>query len=275
MENATAPAPLDKALGNFMARTAKSTVAVIIPLFGYWNDIPENPVDGEVLDLVMRRIYSNVHHLYLIFVANPQTIQNEVGNPKSVSNILIKYAQGGNVKNIPVKRDATYVQYIREGLEVALNETNAQFITIVNPWIMIQEGSFDVLVDRANWSDTAKVISGYNVRPLTEPESFAQFNTTAPKEEYDIDLNFLAMPRHAADMLEIDPHFRTHYFLRRDIFQRMFSKGFDAITSQRVPIFPFDFPWVEYESKEDFEFDRQHFISKWKFDPGMKYENES
>lgn len=269
-------APLETAMGNFMSITAKSTVAVVIPLYGYWNDVKDNPVNGEVLQAVLKRVYSNVHHLLLIFVAHPQSIEHDPANPDSVGNILVSRAQAGNVLNVAVKRDASYAQYIDEGIDAALNDTNASFVIVINPWVMIQEGCIDVIIDRANFGDNAKVISGFNMRPLLEerPEEFESFKTITPQEQLDISLNFLGMPRFAAEMLlPIDTEYRTHKFVERDIWQRMMSSGFDVITSQRIPIFPFDFPWTAYELKEEFQLDTEHFEKKWGFNPGFTYDD--
>jgi hypothetical protein len=48
-----------------------------------------------------------------------------------------------------------------------------------------------------------------------------------------------------------------------------------GLLSSRGLIFPFDFPWEEYENKGAFESDREHFNSKWKFDPGIIYKDWS
>lgn len=262
---------LDQSLDRFVKTTAKTTVAVVVPLYGYWNDVPENPVNGEVLAAVMRRIYSNIHHLILIFVAHPQTIPHDDNDPESVAAILLAKSQGGNVLNIPVGRDATYAEYVSEGIHAALNDTKASFVIVVNPWVMVQEGALDVLIERANFGDEAKIVSGFDVRTLTEPESFDNFSSATPKEELDLSLDFLCVPRYALEMMTIDPVFQTHKFLERDLWQQIFARGFAVITSQRIPIFPFDFPWTSYETRPQFEADRSHFSSKWHFDPGLEH----
>ena len=265
----TAP-KVDEALDRFMHHTAKNNVAVIIPLFGFWNDIPDNPVNGEVLQMALRRIYSNVHYLNLVFVANPETIPASPDDPNSVANILLSKARGGNVKNVPVPRNATYTDYVREGLEYALQETNCSFFIVINPWVMIQEGGIDAIVDRANFGDNAKVISGFDLSKLEKPEAFDYFRATIPTEQWDLAFDFVCMPRFAAEMIDFDPEYKTHGFLQKDIWQIMFKKGFGVISSQRVPIFVFEFPWENYEPKETHDYDRAHFIKKWGFDPGIE-----
>jgi hypothetical protein len=266
-------APLETALGNFMAITAKSTVAIIIPLYGYWNDVPENPVNGEVLNAVLRRVYSNIHHLILVFVAHPQSVPHDPKDKDSVGNILLAKAAGGNVLNVSVGRDATYTEYITEGLDAAMNGTKASFFVVFNPWVLIQDGAIDVLIDRANFGDNAKIISGFDVREAISPEAFDIYKTSTPREQLDLSLNFLGMPRFVAEMLQLDPEYKTHKWLERDMWQRMFSTGFDVITSQRLPIFPFDFPWNSYETKEQFDGDRAHFIKKWGFNVDLNYKD--
>ena len=261
-------------MDNFMRVTAKATVAVVIPLYGYWNDVPDNMVNGEVLAPVLNRVYSALHNCILIFVAHPPTIEHKENDPECVANILISRAQAGNVLNVPVERDATYAQYVTEGINAALDTTNAQFVLILNPWVLLQHGAIDTMVDRVNFGDNAKVVSGYDVRALTEPEQFDHYKNGQPKEEWDLSFNFLGMPRYVAEMLELDSAFRTHKFLERDMWQRMSSKGFSVITSQRIPVFPFSFPWQSYETKAQFDADHTHFKQKWGFALDFKYEDK-
>lgn len=265
---------LDETLGKFMSVTAKTAVAVIVPLYGYWADIPDNALIKEkVLSVVMNRIYSNVHQLYIVFVANPQSLPNEGADPQSATNIILAKAQGGNVKTIPVDRNATYPEYIEAGMECALHETNASFVVVFNPWVMLQDGGIDVLIDRANRGDDAKVISGFDFRSLVDPESFDTAKMTVPKEEWDFSFDFVGMPRFMAEMIKLDINYKTHQFMEKDIWQQVFSMGFGVISSQRIPVFPFDFPWTNYESKEQFDEDQAYFNQKWHFDPGLKYKN--
>lgn len=255
-------------LEHFIAHTGKSTVAVVVPLYGYWNDIPNNPlIEEHVLSLVMNRVYSNVHQLYIIFVANPDTIQNEMGDPTSVASVLLSKSQAGNTKHIPVARNAPYTEYISKGVDYALTETKAQFVVVINPWVMIQEGAIDVLVDRANRAGEAKAISGYDLRSVLSPEGtgFDTFQDLTLKEQWDMSFNFLCMPRFAAEMVKWDGPYQTHAFLEYDIAQSLKNIGFAAINYPQAGIFPFDFPWKQYETQEQYSSDQEVFTKKWGF----------
>lgn len=264
---------LDNSIKDFMSATAKSKVAVIVPLYGFWGDVPNNPVNGEVLKVALSRLYSSAHQLYNIFVANPNTIPDDLKNPNSVANILLSRSKQGNAVNLPVKRTASYPEYVMEGIEYALKETNAQFIVVFNPWVMIQENGLDIIVDRCNRADDAKVISGFDLRTLVEAENFDLYKANIPAEERDLSFDFLAMPRFVAEMISIDPNYQTHTFLQRDMWQQVMQKSFEAVTSQRVPIFPFNFPWNKYETKEIFDADKAYFNQKWRFDPGISFKD--
>ena len=266
---------LDSTIDNFMSVTGKSKVAVVVPLYGFWGDIPDNPVNGEVLKVALDRLYSNVHQLYIIFVAHPQSIPNNMNDPNSVANILLGKSKMGNTKNISVSRTASYTEYVNEGIDYAINETNAQFMVVFNPWVMIQEGGLDSLIDRANRADDAKVVSGYDLRMAIEPENFDSYVNYTPSEEWDFSFNLVAMPRFVAEQVSLDPNYKTHVFLERDIWQQVAMRNFAVISTQRVPIFPFDFPWNEYEKRKEFEADKQYFIKKWSFDPGLNYKDPS
>jgi len=265
----------DKTITDFMNVTAKSNVAVIVPLYGFWNDIQDNPVNGEVLKITLDRLYSNVHGLYLIFIAHPQSLSTDTKDPLSVGNVLAAKSKMGNSTFLPIERTAAYVEYVAKGIEYALNETKAEFIVVFNPWTLIQHGAVDVLVDRCNQGDNAKVVSGFDIRSVIEPESFDNYHYTIPKEQYDLSFDFLAMPRFVAEMLEIDPNYKTHMFLQRDLWQQVGQRSFTPITTQRVVIFPFDFPWEDYEGRGEFEADREYFNGKWRFDPGIYYKDWS
>lgn len=264
--------PLEAALENFVALTAKSQVAVVIPLYGYWADVKDNPVNGEVLSAVLRRVYSNIHHLVFIFVAEPKRIEHNPDDPESVGNILISRATAGNVMHVSVPEGASYGEYVNEGFLAARDETKAQFIIFVNPSVLLQDGAIDVLVDRVNYGDNAKVVSGFDIRRMTDPEHFDTFRATIPTEQYDVSLNFLGMPRFVADMLDLSG-FKTHRFVERDIWQQMSAKGFNVITTQRIPIFPFDFPWSSFEREDDFMEDKARFSEIWRFDAGYTWED--
>ena len=266
---------IDETINDFMNVTAKTKIAIIIPLYGFWSDVKNNPVNGEVLNIALSKLYSQIHQTYLIFVANPQTLPNDASDSSSVGNVLLKKTREGNMVILPVERDATYTDYIQVGMDYAISETNASFMVVFNPWVMIQDQALDILVDRCNRADDAKVVSGFDLRSVIEPESFNLFKPLIPSEERDLSFNLVAMPRYMAEQIMIDDQYHTHTFLQRDMWQQVRQKSFEAITSQRIPIFPFDFPWEDYETKEQFEEDKQRFIGKWRFDPGIYYEDPS
>ncbi len=256
---------LSKTLDDFVAQTVKSRIAVVVPLYGYWTDGKSDQLNAETLRLSLDRAYSSVHQVYFIFVA-------EVGRlDKNVSNALVKYERGGNCKGVAMRRGDTYADYVREGFKVALEETNAEFIVNINPWLLFQHNGLDILIDRVNREDI-KVACGYDLRGVVEPEAFDNQIFQIPSELHLMSLDFMCMKRLTAEMVPFDQKYKTHYFLSRDVWQGLFNKGFLSITSQRVPIFTFEVDWKELESVEDFEADKAYFISKHRFDPDIKYE---
>jgi len=267
---------LDKALDNFIGVTAKTTIGVVVPLYGFWNDVPDNPVNAEVLRVTLERLYSNIHNLFVVFVAHPLTLPRRQApdDPPAVTDILMGWYKRGNVKNIPVERTASYSEYVAEGIDYLLTETKASFVLVFNPWVMIQDGALDTLVDRANRGDDANVVSGYDLRSIIGPEAFDTYKIKdVPKEEWDLSCNLLAMPRFMAEMVSVDPHYKTHAFMERDLWQQVVVRQYAVVTSQLVPVFSFDFPWSDYERQEEFEADRAYFTGKWRFDPGIFYDD--
>lgn len=256
----------ENSIDSFIAHTGRSTVAVVVPLYGYWNDVPNNPLLEEpVLSFSLNRLYSNVHNLFIIFVANPETIENNPKNPTSVANVLLSKARAGNTKNLPIDRDATYPEYIAKGIDYALTETKAQFVMVFNPWVMVQEGGVDVLVDRANRADEAKAISGYDLRSEISPEQFEGYRNPMLNEKWFISFDFFCMPRFAAEMVKWDTSYKTHTLFEFDVAQQLRSFGFAAINYPQATIFPFEFPWKTYEKSIQQQEDQSTFTKKWGF----------
>ncbi len=252
---------LDRTLKTFIGVTAKSRVAVIVPLFGYRKDIEGNQLGVETLKATLDRIYSGVHQTYILFVGSPDRMSPEVQN-----YIYVK-SQAGNARGIKVDTNASYSEHIKEGLDAAINDTDANYFVIVSPWTIVQHGGLDVIIDRINRSDNAKIVSGYDLRGIISDSEFDEKTFQIPREERDLNFNFVAVTRSFGEMLEIDTRIRTHQYLARDIWQTMYSKGYDVITTQRVPIFSFDIDWLQYEPSGEFEADKLYFISKWGFSP--------
>lgn len=262
---AEAGATLESTLHSFMNVTAKSKVAVVVPLFGYWKDSSQQ-LDIDTLKLSLERLYSSIHNLYFIFVAEAQRL------PDDVANYIVTKQQAGNVKGVRVKGGSSYPDYVRKGFEVALDD-EAQYIVIANPWMIIQHNGLDILVDRINRGD-AKIVSGFDVRGIIQAENFATTEFQVPEEIKFLSYNFFGMNRMSAEMIGFDEKYLTHAFLARDIWQSMYPRGFEVMSTQRIPIFSFEVDWTEFESVADFEADRAYFIKKWKFDPGIEYGKE-
>jgi len=253
------PTPLEGTIKSFMNMTEKSKVSVVIPLFGYWEDENSKQLNADTLKLTLERVYSNIHHLYLIFVAEEKRL------PMNVGNILAAKSKGGNAKGVSMKRGATYGEYLRSGIATALEDTKCQYIVCVNPFVMLQHNALDVLIDRCNKGDDARLISGFDVNGVISGDKFDGHIYNTPIDERNIDLNLFGMKRYIAEMLPMDTKYKTHHFIARDLWQSLFAKGFESIVSQKIPIFSFDVDWSDFESRDDFELDKAHFISKWHF----------
>ena len=256
------PTPLEKTLQSFVSVTDKSKVAVVIPLFGYWQDAPSEQLNEDTLKLTLDRVYSNVHQLYVIFVAEEKRLSHKVGN------ILAAKNKGGNAKGVAMKAGSTYGDYIRAGIATAIEDTKSQYIICINPWVMLQHNILDVLIDRLNRADDAKIVSGFDLNGLIDGTKFDGQIYNTPLEERGIDLNLFGMKRFIAEMIPIDPKYHTHSFIARDAWQTLFTKGFQSIMSQKVPIFSFNIDWTEFETPEQFQSDKEYFESKWHYSNG-------
>jgi hypothetical protein len=248
----------------FMSSIPNSKAAVIIPLYGFWSDAPTEQMTAEVLQVALSRLKSKNHFLHLLFVSEWQR------TPREIQNIINGYGQGGNAIHVEAKPFASYSEYIFEGLQYALESTDARFIMFYNPWIMIREDGVDQMLERTNRSDVG-IVSGYELRSIIEAKDFDTHKIDLPKEDRDLNINFLCMTRQFSEIMTFDGEYKTHYFLSRDWWQSMYSRGFEVITSQFIPIYSFEVDWTLIEDIEWYEQDKKHFIEKWKFDPAINY----
>jgi hypothetical protein len=254
----------DRSLDGMMeqSRTQRSKVAVIVPLYGFWQDIPDNFLDEEVLDAALYRCRSYNHASYVLLPAEPQRISQPVAEVLRQRNVR------GNFKGITMPLNSGYGDYIREGMRVALKETDAAYIVIQNPWVVLQDHSIDQLIDRVNVADNAPVICGYDMRTHIKDEEFLTYKPNVPRESYFLSLDFVGMPRYIADYVAFDTAMQTQPYLERDFFMQVSQKGFSVVSSERVPIFSLDVGWKEYFDPDEYAGDEALFLKKWKFIPG-------
>lgn len=255
----------NKTVQKFMSSIPKeSKVSVIIPLYGYWKGLPVEQLNEETLKASLYNLKSSSHKLYFIFVAETKRLS------KGLMNVLAGVRQAGNFMGVDVGEGSSYNTYLWEGLTHAIENTDSQYFIVMNPWIMLQEDSIDQMLERVNRKDVA-LASGFDVKPEVSPENFLEFKYNLPKEMRELSLDFLGMTRAIAESLQIDSGFKTHFFLAADFWRMMYAKGYEVVTSQFLPIYSFDIDWSLIEKGEDFESDKNHFLTKWKFDPNVKY----
>ncbi len=261
--SATTPGTID----DFMARAARSKVAIVIPMFGYWADIKGGFLDEDVLDASLERARSYAHSAYVLLLAEPQRLA-----PETAKVINSKFISG-NARGIAMPLGSSYGDYLRKGMDVALHETDAQYIVFLNPWVVIQDNGIDTLIDRINIPDNAPVICGYEMNNKVTADDFLKYKANAPMENMFLTFNCFGMARYIAEMCAVDEDMKTQSFLERDFFQNVAAKHFSVVSSERVPIFSFSFDWRQYIPEEDFLHDAAAFKRKWKFVPeDIRYE---
>ncbi len=243
----------------------ETKVAVIVPLYGYWKDANGDQLTADILKFSLHRIITSSLKQYIIFVGEKERLSDDV------ASILGSKAVGGNVGFVDVPKGTPYALYIKNGIDFVLRNTNAHFIIGYNPWIMVRHGSLELLCDRLNKQDVS-IVSSFELKGLIDPKDFDTWSAPMGyREERDMNPNFWGMIRSTAEMIPLDANFKTHYFFGRDLWQQSYSKGFDIITSQYIPSYSFDVDWTLIEDVDQFEEDKKCFVSKWKFDPSIKY----
>jgi hypothetical protein len=251
------PTKLEETVNAFMNTAQKAKVSIIVPMFGYWNDSESPQLNEETLTLSCERMISSIHSVYTIFVADDKRLS------KPVQNVLLGLTKAGNFKGVSAKIGDSYGDYVRKGIDCAL-ETDCQYIIVINPWIMLQHNAIDILVNEIN-KESAKVVSAFDVNGMIEDKDFSGYSFHLPKEFRGIDVNMFGMKRYTAEIIDFDDNFKTHFFLGRDAWQTLLSRGFESIISQKVPMFSFNVDWKEMEGSEDFHHDQDYFAKKWHF----------
>jgi hypothetical protein len=236
-------------------------VAIIVPLYGYFKDLKERELGKDTLELLARDLQTSSVKNYIIFVAESKRLTKDVKN-----FLTVKFASG-NVKAIEVEEFASYNQYIEEGIDCALNDTDANFIVVANPWITLRSGEIDGLIGKLNIGD-ASIISGFDVRSIgVSDEEFDGYVFPAPRAMPGFNYNFWGTTRQMAQMFSIDIDFKTRYFTEDDFYQTFVRNNFVTETSQYFPIYTLPVDWKILESEKDFFEDGQRFIDKWHFMP--------
>ncbi len=272
-----APAQAPGNADDFISQTTRSKVAIIIPMFGYWQDIKDGFLDDTILDASLERARSYAHSAYVIIMAEPQRL------PPSTAKVINSKYIAGNARGIAMPNGSSYGDYLRKGMQVALTETDAQYFIFLNPWAVIQDHGVDTLIDRINVPDNAPVICGYDMRPALMAKynddlnaagaEFMHYKANAPEELRMLTFNFFGVNRYIAEMCPLDGELKTQAYLERDFFQNVAAKGYSAVCSERVPIFSFNFDWRQYIPEADYLQDKDTFQRKWKFVPeDIRYE---
>jgi len=199
-----------------------------------------------------------------------------------VQNVLIGRSKAGGMEVLDLDKYSGYGDYIKDGIEYLLENTDCEYIVITNPWIMLKDNSIDQMAQRLNTGDV-DIISGVDLRKLVwgtyngiPAEQFDTFNFNPPTEiaNKHFDFNFWGMTRQHAQVLisRIDTDYKTIFFQQADIWGNAFNIQYNLISSQFLPFYSFDIDFKTVDAKDEFEEDKQHFIDKWGFITETKYE---
>jgi hypothetical protein len=241
------------------------TASLIIPLYGFWKDANGEQLTMDILKFSLYRVVTSHVKQYVIFVGEMDRL------PEDIKRVVSSKAAGGNVGFVDVPKGTPYAMYVKRGIDFALGNTKSRYILVYNPWIVIRHGSMDSICERLNKEDVT-ILSSYDLQGTIDPKDFDSW--TAPlgySEIRDMNPNLWGIIRPMAEMIEIDPNFKTHYFFGRDLWQQSFIRGYEVITSQLIPSYSLQVDWSLIEDIDQFEDDRKYFVKKWNYDPSIKY----
>lgn len=260
-------------------------VGIIVPLYGYWADLPVKQLTEEELALFMTAIKTTKLKSHIFFAGEMSRL------PKPIQDIVIGRSQGGSVIPVDIEPFSPYMSYVKDAIDCCLEETDCEFLVIANPWILLRDNSIDQMVEMLNTSG-ADIISGIDLRKTKwgeyqngiPPQLAQSFNFAPPLNviNKDFDMNFWGMSRRHAQVLDIDTGptaqqpgkqgYKTIYFVEPDVMGASFQNRFTIMSTQFLPFYSFDVQWGEIEVKEDFEEDKAYFQKKWRFLPaGIEY----
>lgn len=251
-------------------------IGIVCPMYGYYVDSAEPQLDWQELSTVIGRLKSTTLSSYLVFTCESDRLS------KNVKNVLIGRQKGGGMQVLEVDKYSTYSEYLNEGINYLLDETDCEFIITVNPWVLLREDSIDQMAMRLN-TDNVDILSGVDLRKIKwgsqegiPPEQFETFNFNPPQEliNKEFDFNFWGMTRSRAQQLKIDSNYKTIFPVQFDIWGTAFSYSFQIVSSQYLPFYSFDVKFKEFCTEGEFEEDKAKFQQKWGFIPSdMTYDH--
>jgi hypothetical protein len=246
------------------------TIAVVIPLYGFWKDIENGQLNTEVLKYSLDRIKSFFNKVYFLFPAEQQRLD------PMVKNYLIGKQMAGNAVAVVVEPHSTYAEYLNEGISFALEETDCKYVLVVSPWIAIKEGALDRMVNLLNRPDVA-TCSGTDLRlGGVDDSELDTFTYNPPNDLVGVDINFFGMSRPVAEIMRnadgetFNTEYKTTHFLARDIFEALKQRGCPSLQTQQITFYSFPVDWSEIEDPADFAEDKETFLHTWNFDPGIE-----
>ena len=253
---------------------AEQKIGIVIPMYGYFADLPEQQLEWEALSVFLKSVKSRNLKSFLVFPAETKRLS------KNVQNVLIGRQQGGGMEIVQMDPYSSYGDYVQEGISYLLEETDCQFIVIANPWIFLKEDSIDQMAQRLN-TVNADLVCGVDLRKIVwdgkvgiPAEEFEVFNFNPPTElnNKEFNLDFWGMTRAIAQVLKIDGTFKTKYFQLPDLWGNAFRASYSIVQTQYLPFYSFDVDWKQIDSEEEFLEDQAKFIAKWGFNPGTLWE---
>ena len=244
------------------------TIAVILPLYGFFRDLTSPELNLEVLKSVLSRLRSYNNKVYFLFPSEPPRL------PDDIKNYLLGQQLGGNAVGVEVDPFSTYSDYVNEGISFALEETDSRFLIVVNPWVAIRPGSIDTMVSLLNRPDVA-VCSGTDLRKMNISDQEADTYVFNPPRDFTgLDINFFGLTRPVAESVKIDTQYKTVSFLSRDLYENLSRMGFPSMLTQHIPFYSFPVTWKDLEDPGDFQEDHDLFLQKWRFEtPDIREDN--
>ena len=248
---------------------SEQKIGIVVPLYGYWSDLSSDQLDWETLSAFLANLNSKNLKCYTVFTSEIARAS------RNVQNVLLGRSKGGGMEVVDMDRYSTYGDYVHDGIEYLLENTDCQFIVVANPWVMLRKNSVDQLAEKLNMS-SSNLVCGVDLRTLKwgtmdgiPADQFDSFNFNPPMDAENKEFNpdFWGMTRQVAQILKIDTDYKTVFYQSPDIWGSLFTMGLGVIASQFLPYWSFDIDWKAIESKEAFEDDKKKFTEKWRFVP--------
>jgi hypothetical protein len=235
---------------------------VIIPLYGYWADLPVEQLNYQTLQKFLEGFRFADKYVKYIFVGEKERL------PKDIMNLFITRFVDGATTFVNVPSFSVYAEYLQAGLKQALDDPSDEIMIFANPWIYLAPDTANQLADRINRSDYGMICGWDKKEDGLTPEAFLQQSPLNSVDRIGVSRDLFGFERIVGGTISFDENYKTPYYVLADFWGQLHTKGQESLRVGNLAYYSFDVDFSLIEPEENFEEDKSYFVKKWGFIPG-------